>query len=225
MIKLEKADKPDILTEEEINWRDELLSVLARNERPTDAIKSRYRHASIKAALIDETKGKCAYCESKVTHVTYGDIEHIIPKSKVPARAFEWANLTIACDVCNTNKGDHYSDDPANSHDELIDPYNDDPSEHFLFLGEVVTPRPDSLRGFKTNEVLKLSRGALIEKRRERIDFLNGLVRAYSLAPDEFKSVLLNDIFSNHVTEDKEYFAASKSYLEVLKSKGILPDE
>ena len=34
------------------------------------------------SAPIDETHGKCAYCESKIKHIDYGDIEHILPKNK-----------------------------------------------------------------------------------------------------------------------------------------------
>jgi uncharacterized protein (TIGR02646 family) len=219
---LVKSKKPTVLEEKAGTWRDELLAVLARGEKPTKTMKERYRHKDIKAALVGETHGKCAYCESKVTHIAHGDIEHIIPKSKVPAKAYEWENLTLACDICNGNKGDYYSDDPAQSQDDLVDPYNDAPADHFLFMREVVSPRPDSMRGFATEAVLKLSRGELLEKRRERMAFLDGLVRAYSLADERYKPILLNDLQTNHLKAEAEYAASSNAYIEHLKSIGSL---
>lgn len=222
MRRLRKTAKPSILLRKGTDWRDELIAVLALGDKPTKAMKDRYRHPEIKAAIINETHGKCAYCESKVTHITYGDIEHIIPKSKVPAKSYEWDNLTLACDICNGNKGDHYSDDPISSQDSLVDPYNDDPRDHFLFLREVVSPRPDSMRAFETEKVIKLSRGELLERRRERMDFLDGLIRAYKSADAKYKPILLDDLKNNHLGDTSEYAASSAAYIDHLHSIGVL---
>jgi hypothetical protein len=155
--------------------------------------------------------------------VAHGDIEHIIPKSKVPARAYEWINLTLACDVCNNNKGDHYSDDPAQSQQALIDPYADNPADHFLFMREIVVPRPDSMRALETEDVIKLSRNDLLERRRERMDFLDGLIGAWANAAPEHKALLLRNIHNRHLKDSDEYAGSSKAYIEHLKTKGILP--
>ena len=40
------------------------------------------RDKSIKEQILKETHGKCVYCESKISHVCPGDIEHILPKNK-----------------------------------------------------------------------------------------------------------------------------------------------
>lgn len=194
MIPLSKVGKPQVLEDNAERWHQELSDVLARGEKPSASMKRRYAHADIKNALISETSGKCAYCESKIRHISHGDIEHIVPKSKVPAKAYEWSNLTLACEVCNGNKGDYYSDDPLLSQDDLIDPYNDDPKTHFLFAREIVAPRPDSMRALATDAILKLSRGELVERRRERMMFLDGLVRAYVQADDRYKALLLRDL-------------------------------
>lgn len=223
MRQLIKGGVPNILSAKGARWTEELVAVVANGQKPTDAMIGRYRHPQIKDALLAETAGKCAYCESKVRHVTYGDIEHVVPKSKVPEKAFAWENLTIACDVCNTNKGDHYSADPALSQEGLIDPYVDEPRDHFLLLREVVSPRPDSLRGKATENILKLARNDLLERRRERMDFIDGLVRAYTLAPPEFQPMLLQDLYENHVNDDDEYVGVTKAYVELLKSRGMLP--
>lgn len=221
---LVKGTTPAILAANGATWRDELTARLATGQKPTDAMLGRYRHPLIKDALLAETGGKCAYCESKVRHITYGDIEHVIPKSKVPAKAYQWENLTLACDVCNTNKGDTYSDDPTQSQDALIDPYHDDPRDHFLFLREVVSPRPDSLRGKATEAVIKLSRTELLERRRERMAFIDGLVRTYSLADPLYKPMLLQDLYDNHLNDNDEYVGVTYAYINYLKSLGVLPD-
>lgn len=219
---LTKTEKPEVLKRNAETWTNSLLETLAAGEKPTKAMKERYRHADIKAAVVAETHGKCAYCESLVRHITHGDIEHIAPKSKLPSKAYEWGNLTLACDICNENKGDEYSDDPAHSQDNLIDPYRDDPKEHFLFLREVVAPRPDSLRAFATEQVLKLSRPELLERRRERMTFLDGLVRAYCLAEAAYKPLLLNDLVKNHLRDQDEYVTSSREYIDQFKSIGII---
>ncbi len=40
-----------------------------------------YGHESVKAALIQTQNKKCCFCESKITHIAYGDVEHFRPKA------------------------------------------------------------------------------------------------------------------------------------------------
>ncbi|WP_053249832.1 HNH endonuclease [Ensifer adhaerens] len=225
MRRLKKTEKPDVLERNAEAWTTSLLGTLAAGNKPTQTMKERYRHADIKAAVVAETHGKCAYCESVVRHITHGDIEHVAPKSKVPSKAYEWENLTLACDICNENKGDEYTADPAHSQDSLIDPYRDDPKEHFLYFREVVAPRPDSLRAFATEQVLKLSRPELLERRRERMAFLDGLVRAYCLADAAYKPLLLNDLVDNHLRDQDEYVTSSREYIDQFKTKGVIASD
>jgi uncharacterized protein (TIGR02646 family) len=201
-------------------WTAEIQIALAAGIKPTTAQKTRYNRPEIKSAIRAETHGKCAYCESKISHVDHGDIEHIVPKSKVPARAFDWANLTLACRICNQNKGDFHDDE--NDHSGLVDPYNDLPNNHFLFHRELITPRPDSAKGLLTDEELKLSRGPLLERRKERMDFIDGLMRGYFDAPAQTKPLLLNNIYQRCCSDDSEYSAAAKAYIDgVFETIGI----
>jgi len=39
-----------------------------------------YAHEDVKAALKAMQHDKCAFCESKVSHIAYGDVEHYRPK-------------------------------------------------------------------------------------------------------------------------------------------------
>src|SRR5262245_19740131 len=122
MIRLTKGRIPDILDRKSAEWTEELLAA----GKGGKAKPARYGHRDIKAALVEETNGKCAYCESKLLHIAYGDVEHIIAKAVDPSRAYEWVNLTIACDKCNTNKGDK---------EDIVDPYRDDPAAALDFAG------------------------------------------------------------------------------------------
>jgi len=223
MRRLSKGPKPDILKEKCDEWTSELLAAVASGTKPTDTVKNRYRHADVKQAVIDETHGKCAYCESKIRHIAPGDIEHIVPKSKIPGMAFEWENLTLACDVCNGNKGDTYNADPNHPENDLIDPYVDDPILHLAFFREVIVPRTNSPRAFVTNSILKLSRGELVERRRERMDFIDGLLRNYANSEPKYKSILLDDLMNNHLKDSDEYSASCNAYIGRLRNDGILP--
>jgi|GEM_PF-3428357 len=40
-----------------------------------------YGHSSVKEALIAAQHGKCCFCEAKITHISYGDVEHFRPKA------------------------------------------------------------------------------------------------------------------------------------------------
>ncbi|CAL2088874.1 HNH endonuclease [Tenacibaculum sp. 190524A05c] len=70
-----------------------------------------YTHKTVRKKLVKMFHGKCAYCESKITAIYNGDIEHFRPKGKIkeaiPSRpgyywlASEWENLLFACPFCN----------------------------------------------------------------------------------------------------------------------------
>ncbi|MBA4849451.1 retron system putative HNH endonuclease [Emticicia sp. BO119] len=68
-----------------------------------------YRNPIIKNKLIEIFNHKCAYCDSNVTHISAGDVEHFRPKSKYWWFAADWNNLLFACEKCNrTGKNDEF---------------------------------------------------------------------------------------------------------------------
>ena len=83
------------------------------------------------------------YCESKITHIDFGDVEHIKPKSpsKFPELEFEWENLGIACGKCNLAKHDKYFVETP-----FIDPYLEEPSDHLAAVGTLLLHRGGSER-------------------------------------------------------------------------------
>jgi uncharacterized protein (TIGR02646 family) len=75
---------------------------------------SLYGAKSVKNALRRAQHEKCCFCESKFTHVGYGDVEHFRPKAGYQQRAedrlgrpgyywlaYEWSNLYFSCQICN----------------------------------------------------------------------------------------------------------------------------
>ena len=199
MIKLYKTDKPPILVKNEQAWLDALKQKLSSKIEPTPAERHRYRHTEIKQALVIETSGKCAYCESKILHVTYGDIEHIYPKSKDISMTFKWENLTLACNTCNTNKG---------SNDFIINPYIVDPEEVFSFVGPMIFAKPHSHIAWLTEKCLDLNRMELIERRAVALKSIKDQIALMNYAQDNTtKDVLREDLLTQAENRDQEYSA------------------
>ena len=214
MIKLEKGVEPAILSKKGAQWTRAVLRRIAAGEKPTRTERSRYNHPKIKDALMAETHSKCAYCESKFRHVTYGDIEHVVPKSSEPSRWFRWSNLTIACDVCNMNKGKVHVDEQV-----FVDPYNVDPEEHFWHIGSMVQARPGCDMASLTERLLDLNRADLIERRAERIAHLMKMLELVERCEMEALKRLLWQEFAAEARAYNEYAALSRSIVALATDK------
>jgi uncharacterized protein (TIGR02646 family) len=210
MIRLQKLEKPQVLVEHGQAWTAEFLAARAAG-RVTDAIRYRYRHAEIKATIKQETAEKCAYCESKITHTYPGDVEHINPVSKVPDQFVRWENLTLACGECNRRKGDYY-----NPQDPLINPYHDDPSQHFVAAGALIFGKPNDHQGTFAELKLQLNRGALRERRYERLSSLSNLIHRYAneISPD--LKDLLRDELKREMENNREYAFVTKTFITMI---------
>lgn len=127
MIRLRKGCEPQSLVENCDAWTAEYVNWL---EARTGREPRRYAAPDIRAALEAETHSKCAYCEGRFTPFSHGHIEHKLPKRKYPELICAWTNLIVACQVCNTNKGDY--DDPEC---RLLDPNVDDVETLVVFAG------------------------------------------------------------------------------------------
>lgn len=210
MIRLTKSGIPKVLELNAAKWTEIVLEKIRDSIELAKAEKSRYNHADIKEAIVAETSGKCAYCESMVRHVTYGDIEHITPKTSSPELWFEWSNLTLACDVCNTKKGDDV---------EMIDPYSTDPEQRLVFFGAMVWPVPGDEQADLTIRALDLNRSELIGKRKERIEYLMALKNSAAKTKDEALRRLLQEDFNFELADQKEYAALSRAVSRELAAK------
>lgn len=153
MIRVERVEKPLSLTKNERKWVLKIqvaldLVVTASTPKEQKIAKTKldnalnkYGQEDIKNALVEKMfYGKCAYCEAKITHIDYGDIEHFRPKDMYPLLAVEWENLLFACGVCNGAefKGTKF---PMNNANEplLLNPCEDEPNDHLEFEFDEMT--------------------------------------------------------------------------------------
>jgi len=181
---------------------------------PEALVKKNYKHHMNKEALRKSTSGKCMYCESKMEHNSSSHVEHIKPKSKFPELEFTWDNLGFSCECCNKNKGDKYDEITP-----FINPYNENPEEHFIFLEHLVYPKNGSKRGEYTKTELKLNRGGLVDDRKEKIMNIEKMINAISNTSNEsLRDQMIAEI-KTEAERDKEYSAMIKTILII---KGFL---
>lgn len=211
MIRISKGGKPEILTANAHTWREELLGYIERGETPSQSLKNKYNHSSIKESLREESNSKCMYCESGIKHITPEHIEHIKPKSKFPELAYEWDNLGLSCPVCNMNKSDLFDTECA-----FINPYDDSPDEFLMAVGPLIYARPGKPRGEITEKVIKLNRTELVEKRIERISAIRHLVEKYENQQSYLlKNLILNEIIIE-IGSDKEYSLVANALIKII---------
>lgn len=220
MIKIERSDIPKILKEKSSNWLSDYLTALANyqnnktleNKKKKDSTEKKYNNEEVKDALKSMFHNKCAYCESKITHIDYGEIEHFKPKSICPELCFEWNNLLLSCSICNgkSNKGDKFPLEDENG--PLINPVKENPDDFFKFEFDELTQMfillPKNERAKKMLEIIKLNRDDLAEKR----TLLLLLLKMYKeeILKDEPKKIIE---FKKRFSPKDEYYFFIKSLL------------
>ncbi|WP_286776854.1 MULTISPECIES: HNH endonuclease [Sphingobacterium] len=208
MIELKKTAKPQSLINNGDNWTKDLMIDFYQTSVIDKTKQNKYNKPDIKQALIDETNEKCAYCESKVTHIYPGDIEHIIPKSLYPRLTFSWNNLTFGCFWCNNKKRDFLSKECM-----ILNPYKDKINTHLRAFGPIILHINNSKRGEITWRQLELNRTELRDKRLEKIEELKNLIdKLNSENIPALKSLILNEI--NDFINRSEYSFTLKQFFE-----------
>lgn len=198
MIKIQQCAEPSILGTLGIQATLLNRNLVAANPQNFIAGKNKldfdntiYGHNSVKSALINAQHEKCCFCESKVTHVAYGDVEHFRPKagwrqekrSKLERPgyfwlAYDWSNLLFCCQICNQReKRNHFPlenkqdrcvfpvEDVSTEKALFINPRLEDPENHIGFRGDTPYPIGGSRKGRKTIDGLGLHRKSLQSKR------------------------------------------------------------
>ena len=161
-----------------------------------------YRAKSVKNVLQKAQHDKCAFCESKTSHITYGDVEHFRPKAayrqgpKDPLvqpgyywLAYEWSNLLFCCPLCNQRfKRNHFpltdpnrrarshNDDMSNERPLLINPAVEDPAQFLEFRENHVHAIGGNARGERTIELFGLNRKELVDMRLTWFLWFRGLM-------------------------------------------------
>ena len=172
-----------------------------------DALKGDYKNPENKSALVEAAFGKCMYCESKISHAQYGDVEHIRPASKFFHLKFEWDNLGYACTICNNNKSDKYDETNA-----ILNPYEDDPAQYIIAMGAFVVSTNVTSRGAITIERktgVDLNRVALVERRKDAIARIEKIIK---LDLHKNNTGVLS-MLCDEMRDDKEFSMTIKSLL------------
>lgn len=214
MIKLVKGVAPQVLIDNAGSWTNDVMSYYNKGLDIPYASLKKYGHPDIKTAVINETNEKCAYCESCVTAVYYGDIEHIIPKAKYPRWAFYWKNLTFICNKCNNAKRDY-----ASKQTPLLNPYTDDIYSHLSAFGPMIMHINASHRGKITHMRLKLNRKKLVEKRSEAILSFSNVLDEYNKETDLDVKEVYRDQLDEMLSAENEYAFTLICYA---KAKGFI---
>lgn len=209
MRKLTKDSKPAVLVANEVAWRVEFQGyVNPSTGRIGKGAPSRYRHQQIRDSLRSETSEKCAYCESLLRHVSFDHIEHILPKARRPDLVVEWSNLTLACEVCNTNKGAYHK-----PHAPLLHPYEDDAESEIGFLGPMAHANGHSA-GYRTIRKCKLNRKALVLRRMTVLNQVEQLLRHASTLGDPVAKEMILEEVEELAADDAEYASVVRRYLQ-----------
>jgi uncharacterized protein (TIGR02646 family) len=167
-----------------------------------------YHHPVNKSALRESAHRKCMYCESKIGVIDYAHIEHIKPKSKYSEMEFVWENLGYSCAICNDNKGDKYDETLP-----FINPYDENPENHIMFVGYYAIHKQESERGKITIRELKLNRIELIEERKETFEKIKLMIDALAAVISEKTRERAITSIRQEAAHDKKYSSAVKCFL------------
>jgi hypothetical protein len=210
MRKLTKVSPPQSLIDNATQWLADLKA------NPKSSVRLKYRQADVKEALMRETHSKCAYCESKIGHTSYGDVEHKKPTATNVDLHFEWTNMTLACGICNTLKSAY--DDPSSP---FLDPYSDDVEDLVVHLGPIALWKLGEGAAEVTVRMLQLNsmdRKELFARKTEKINELNNYCERFNeMQPgavrDTLKKVI--DAMAGPKAEFSAMVASVMKYMEL----------
>lgn len=211
MIQITRLPEPSILTNNRANWTNELCNERRAYYQELDKYnngalkeapkypkpkKGRYAHERVKKQLRTMSGPKCAYCESFVLGNSYLHVEHFRPSSIYPFLAYDWNNLLLACEVCNSgykkakfplmdgsspienrNNPSLLDDSDDNA---LINPCTDPPENYFDFLDEELIC--NGIRAEQTRDVCGLNREDLKDERKIFLNLYELVINAYLYA-------------------------------------------
>jgi len=197
MIKLNRPPEPALLGKLGPTSVSSIRSTLttnsslpAKKRKKITFERNIYSDDTVKSALLNTQGEKCCFCESAITHIASGDIEHFRPKaawrnasnSKLNKPgyywlAYTWENLMLSCESCNrrhkkntfpleseATRCTYPNEDTSQEQPVFIDPYREDPENHISFRAEYPTHK--TRRGSHTIKGLRLDRKELETRRR-----------------------------------------------------------
>jgi uncharacterized protein (TIGR02646 family) len=195
MIKVNRSAQPKSLATNASKWKTELLAAIASGvKKDIKNAFAKYGQKDVKAALELMFNDKCAYCESEISSVTYGHIEHFKPKAKYPSQTFTWANLLLACARCNDaeHKGQLFPSVAQGG--PLVNPCTEDPDAYIKFTYDTKTrmarAEGKNGRGVKTVEIFGLNTRRHLVKRRSKMIRNLAYIRTKSASDPEAMNLI-----------------------------------
>lgn len=174
MIFVQRTKKPDVIKNNESKWLETYLIALNKyrlsptkaNKKNLHLTEEKYKHNQIKEALRVMFNNKCAYCESYIGHISFGHIEHFMPKAKYPKQCFNWNNLLLGCEICNGTQFKATNFPTKKENGPIINPTKENPTSYFTFEYDPNTGTANVLgineRGKTTETLLGLNRASLV---------------------------------------------------------------
>ncbi|HEY3251194.1 MAG TPA: hypothetical protein VGK25_08755 [Ignavibacteria bacterium] len=240
----EKADSKNKKETFEINVRIKPVKVIVYKRFEAKAAL----YGDYKRVLMKSFNNRCAYCESYITHIDYGDVEHFRPKGNVtddPEHsgyfwlAYNESNFLLSCAKCNQiggklnnfpieGKRAYFPDDKLEDEKPvLLDPSEDDILEHLDFCpkefelckGPVAGKTP---RGKRSIDIYNLNRDLLKSMRNQKqADIINALkIKLLQIITSGLNTNIADEI--SKIVEEQEFqsacIAAANAWRESLKS-------
>jgi len=212
MIQLKKklaSAAPSVLKEKGKNQSDIFKEKFDKSEREFSFDSGIYGDSTVKEELVRLQDDKCCFCEAKITHISYGDVEHFRPKAgwvqdNEPLNkpgyywlAYDWENLFLSCQICNQRYKKNYfpladNSKRAKSHKDNIDaeeplfihPAKENPEKFIAFKDEVPVTVNNDPRGDRTIKELGIDREKLNDRRRERLNLIRTIYNLAKGYPD-----------------------------------------
>lgn len=174
MIPITRLAEPRILQEKKVEWTTAFLDDPGK-KRPDS---SKYAHPEIKQTLRSMSHNKCFYCEAKEAKLT---VDHHIEVAEQRDRAFEWANLYLACCKCQDKEPNRSI--PASDCLDPCDP-NVAPEAHLSFQNDHV--KYHSRYGDQTIKKYRLNHPErLLQRRGQLLLFMEVLDRIQQARIDD----------------------------------------
>ncbi|HEX8441048.1 hypothetical protein [Archangium sp.] len=246
MIRVRKpAEPPEVLRTKGARSRRALSAAYSRASRGYETgAKSftfdpaLYAHEDVKQSLRVAQHDKCAFCESKFAHISYGDVEHFRPKAGWRQEegeplsrpgyywlTYEWSNLFLSCTLCNqrfkrslfplqtpTLRARSHKDDVTAEDPLLLDPAVDDPEASISFREEVPYAVEGNARGEATIRILGLRRPELAEQRRKHLEQVKTLRDLIEIGKEPY-AARARDLLQRMQRDAEAYAAMTRAFL------------
>lgn len=206
MLNINKTTIPELFSNEDyIKAKQRFLIDLENIGKPDFNIFNRFL-VEIRELLIEESQNRCVYCEEKLGVTSKGQTSNYYPKSLYPKVAFDWGNLFLSCQFCNSSKGPF--DPELDGERVILHPVLDNIEEE-LIENEFGMLIGKTKKAQNTIDLLNLNREPLVSQRLKN----NLLAKLSKEGYSEASSIIGNDFYKN--------FDESISSLELLLTTEI----